>query len=372
MKKPLSLRSYLTNNFRRTVGILLALSLGIASVLIFDSISYGVTTSSQLGDVDVVERLTKLYPGDDPASYESSRNELTANPDVERLIPVRMEDMNFQHFFGIANVQCFFTAPEEISYLLEKMDLHLASGRLPADEKEIVLTGYLAANKGKTIGDTIGKVKDPTEKLPGEYTIVGILEGEMIVGFGIDNSGAPDGANYLAVPAPGKLASVNEAIRNYTDSSLYYWDLGKAQETDGSNKSRLNGIFDVFALAIMAMMAFGIGNASYAHYFSRRYEFGLLRSIGYTKNALLFRVIKEVTGIVVIGLLLGCVIGLGVNLYLKGVTFDARGYPFVLVQARGLLRMIAIPMASAVFAIVPSAWLLSNLDPMLVVEKNEG
>jgi putative ABC transport system permease protein len=352
--------------------MIIALSFSIAMVLIFDSIAYGVTTSSELGDVGVAERVTKIYCGDQPEEYKAAIEKLAASQSTERLIKARIQDMNFQHFFGTANVQTFFVSEAELPLLLEYMDVKLLEGRMPQTEKEVVLTSYLAANKGKKVGDLIGKTVDATEKLPGEYSVVGILSGECIAGFGIDIKNDDLFSRYLALPKQNQLGAMNQVIREFSQDELYYWDLGKATESDENNKNRLNGIFDTIALAILIMMSFGIGNASYAHYFSRRYEFGILQSVGYTKNAMLLRIAREVLGICLLSLVFGTLLGLGINLALKINMFDVRGYPFSLVQARGFLRTVAIPVSTAVFTIFPSAWLLSNVDPMIVVEKNEG
>lgn len=372
MRKPLSFTNYFTNNLRRTIGMVVALSFSIAMVLIFDSIAYGVTMSSNLGDVGVAEKVTKIYCGDQADRYEAAIKELRSSEHTEILVKARIQDMDFQHFFGTANVQTFFVSQSDIPLILEHMKLKLLEGRLPQEENEVVLTTYLAANKGKKVGDHIGKSVDATEKMPGEYTVVGILSGDCIAGFGCFSENGNPYSEYLAVPKENQRDAMNQVIREFSEDDLFYWDYGKATESDESNKNRLNGIFDTIALAILVMMSFGIGNASYAHYFSRRYEFGLLQSIGYTKNAMLLRIAREVFGICLVSLVLGCFIGLGVNLALKVNLFDVRGYPFSLVQARGFLRMVAIPVSTAVFAIFPSAWLLSNVDPMIVVEKNEG
>lgn len=372
LNKPLSFINYFKNNTKRNISLVAVLSFSIMMIVIFDAIAYGVQKSSQWGDVSTVKNLTKIYVGESSESYEAVLKQIQKMPQVERMVRVRTQNMDYLHMFGTCNVQTFFVSKNDLNYLMEKMQVSLIEGRIPSAPNEIILTEYLAKNKGKWLGDKIGKTVDATEKMPGEYVIVGILKGECIVGLGINASDEDPYSNYLVVPRKGQLNELNQALSSFHEDELQLWDLGKAVKNDLNNQTRLNAIFDTIAVALLFVIAFGIGNASYAHYFSRRYEFGLLQSIGYTKNSLLLRVAKEIGLFCIISLGIGLLSGVGINVFLDKVFFDPKGYPSSLLQMRGIIKVMSIPAATAAFGIIPSAWLLTKVDPMIVIEKFEG
>lgn len=351
----------------------LAISLSVFMIIIFQTLTYTVLEGGRLGDVVVVQHLTKIYPGDLGKISELTMEKIKHSEAVERVIPMNAENMLYHHFFATANTQIFFVSDQDITYVIEKLGLKLSGGRLPEIGKnEIVIESKMLKNKNLKIGDFIGKEVDTSENLPGKYQIVGILEGSSMTGLiSVEESKIAELSSALVVPKAGKLEEANEWISSIPKEELSSWTLSKALVNYHNNATTLNTIFGILSIAIIFVMSFASGNASYALYFSRRYEFGILQSIGYTRTQILFRVGREILFLNLLGFITGLVIGIGTELILNVTYFEAHGYPFLLIQPDGLIKAITIPLCTSLFGLIPAGWLLSKIDPMTVVEKFE-
>lgn len=371
--KPLAFTTYFQNNRRRSLTMTLALSLSVFMILIIQTVTYSVLEGGRLGDAAVVEQLSKIYPSDSKEIPKEVMDNIRNDPSVERVIAMNSADLAYHHFFGSSNTQVFFVPDQDITYVLDKLGLKLTEGRMPkAGTKEILMESKFAKNKNKKIGDFIGKAVDSTEKIPGKYEVVGILEGYSMIGLvSVEEDQISQLTYALVIPRSGKLEQMNQYISNIPRNYLSSWTLDKAQDNYNNNANFLNSIFGILSIAIIFVMSFASGNASYALYFSRRYEFGLLYSIGFTRGQILLRVAKEIFLLNLLGFICGIVLGIGTELILNACYFEAHGYAFLLIQPNGLIKAITIPFCTAIFGLIPAGWILSKIDPMTVVEKYE-
>lgn len=374
MTRPLSFKRYIISNAKMSIAMTVALSLSVMMILVFQTITFAVTESGRIGDVSVVEHLTKVYPGKFSNMPKELKEKLEYDRSVAEVIPVHIEDMDYHHIFGTCNTQVFFVSPANLDLLMEQLKFTLYQGRLPlVGAKEILLSEKLADNKGLKIGDQIGKAVNAREKLPGSYKIVGIIKGTSMLGLGfLDPSKALDVEALLMIPKPGQLTDMNRMIRSIPKDQLGFWDIDKAIVNYEASENTLNTIFGVLSMSILFVMAFAAGNASYSHYFSRRYEFGLLQSMGYTRRQILIRVTKEIVLLNLFSLFLGFLLGLFTIIIMKVTVFDPKGYPFVYLQTDGLLKATSILLCTTLFGLIPAGWLLSKVNPMIIIEKFEG
>lgn len=374
MKRPLSFTRYLISNAKMSIAMTFALSLSVMMILIFQTITFAVSESGRIGDVTVVEHLTKVYPGNVSDMPKEVKEKLENDSTVANAIPVRMENMDYHHIFGTCNTQAFFVSPTYLSGLMEQLNFTLYQGRLPKEgAKEILLSEKLAANKGLKLGDQIGKAVNANEKLPGSYTIVGIIKGPSMLGLGfLESSEALEVEALLLIPKSDQLTNMNRMIRSISEEQVGFWDIDKANVNYEASENTLNTIFGVLSMSILFVMAFAAGNASYSHYFSRRYEFGLLQSMGYTRRQILTRVTKEIVFLNLFSLFLGFLLGFILIVIMKVTIFDPKGYPFVYLQTDGLLKATSILLCTTLFGLIPAGWLLSKVNPMIIIEKFEG
>lgn len=353
--------------------MILSLTLSVFLIYAFKTVVFAVNEASMQGDVVSMQNMTFVLAGSSGAIAPDIVEQIKSNPDVERAFPVVSQHTQYYHFFGMAEILVSFMRGEDIPYAVQRKGLTLASGRMPEPGKnEIVLSRKLADNRGKKIGDYIGKEVDPSDSLQGKLKIVGLLDGDSLLGLSaVDESQASALPNLMVFPRDGKLESFNAWIESISSEKAQYWDKRKAGENYENSSNTLNAIFAILSLAIVIVMAFASANSSYAHYFSRRYEFGMLQSIGYTKAQILSRAAREIGVVNLAGLAGGLALSLVAGCILGKAFFDPHGYIFRLIQPDGLLAELAVPFSTALLGLIPAGWMLSRVGPMTVVEKFE-
>ncbi|MBC8061657.1 MAG: ABC transporter permease [Clostridiaceae bacterium] len=371
--KPLSFIKYFHNNVKKSLVIMLALILSIFMIIIFQMVMFAVNEPARIADVEVSNYATKIFEGKSGKIDAGVIKQMQENEKVERFIPTSEQDMDYNHLFGTCNISVFSIRESDIKYVLEKLGLKLREGRMPVVGKnEILLDWRLANNKNKKIGNFIGKEINLQEKLTGKYKIVGILEGKSIIGVIPTWESQELSMNKLLVfPKEGQLEKINEEFSKVTAEKAYFWTKEKAEDNYTKNEKSLKDMFGIMSIAVILVMSFASGNSSYAQYFSRRNEFALLQSIGYTRGQILLRAAKEIALLNLVGLAAGVTLGFVAGLILDRTFFIPNGYPFVLMQSNGMIEALTIPLCTALFGLIPAGWLLSTIDPMTVVEKSE-
>lgn len=371
--KPLSAVKYFRRNFRKSAAMVLALMLSVFLIYAFKMIVYSVNEATMRGDVAGVEDMTYVIAGTSGSIAPDVLAYIANDPDVERAVPILNQHTQYNHFMGTAEVLVSFLKSGDIPYVMQRKGLTLAAGRLPEPgSNEIVLSANLANNKGKKIGDFIGKEVDPSDILQGKLKIVGLLDGDAIAGLSaMADDQAAKLTNLLVFPKAGKLAGFNAWVESLPPDKAQYWDLRLAEKNYVDSSKTLNTVFSILSIAIVAVMAFAAGNSSYASYFSRRYEFGVLQSVGYTKAQILLRAAKEIGIVSLMGLVFGLALSLGAGAALGWAFFAPHGYIFRLMQPEGLLAALAVPFATALLGLIPAGWMLAKVGPMTAVEKFE-
>lgn len=371
--KPLSFMKYFKSNFRKSAAITAALVLSVFLIIVFRMVTFSVTEATRLADVALFADMSSVMPGEVGKLDEGVIEQIKGMSAVDRIVPVLGRHTDYNHFFGTSDAFVFTLRNADIGYVLKKKGLKLAEGRMPKPgENEILLERKLANNKGKKLGDFIGMEVDPSEKLPGKYRIVGLLDGNCIVGFiPMDDSQASQLLNLMVYPKDGQLSEMNSELAGLPAKKVNKWTIREANDDYIGNARTLNTIFEISAFAVIFIMSFASGNSSYAQYFARRYEFGVLQSIGYTKSQILLRAAREIGFFNLFGFIGGALFSIAAGMVLEVAFFEPHGYAFRLIQPEGVLIALTVPVCTALFGLIPAGWLLSRISPMTVIEKFE-
>jgi putative ABC transport system permease protein len=123
---------------------------------------------------------------------------------------------------------------------------------------------------------------------------------------------------------------------------------------------RLLDLISTVAIAAMAVASLGVANTIMASVRSRRWQFGVLRSIGLGRGDLLRLVLAEATMLGLVGVALGVAAGLEISVDAKKITGDLLGYnpdmqiPWAVV-AGGCLALLAIALAASLWPAISVA-----------------
>ena len=371
--KPLSALRYIVNNKKRSISMILAIAVSVLLILIFQIVFYGVTESAKMATIGRFERLSILGPGDKGVISDKVITQFYDSPLIEKIISTESATTDYYHFFGNLNIPVYSLNKDDLQYVMKALDLKLKEGRLPdTDKQEIIVDEMLLNNKGKKLGDYIGKEVDKGERLDGKYKIVGVVEGNCIIGFSaIGNKQEIQNSIILLYPKEGRLNELNKQLEKIAPSDAQYNSLDKASELLNKDTELTEDASTVIVIVIMVIMSFAAGNSSYAQYFSRRYEFSTLQSLGYTRLKILLRAACEILFTNMLGFVLGLMLAVLSALCLKMLIYDPNGYPFILANWVGVLKAAIIPLCTIVFSLIPAWWTLSKTDQIEAMEKYE-
>lgn len=371
--KPLSALRYIVNNKKRSISMILAIAVSVMLILVFQIVFYGVTESAKMTTLGRFEKLSIIGPGDKGVISDSVITELYDSPLIEEMISTQSATTDYYHFFGNLNIPVYSLNKEDLQYVLKALDMKLKEGRLPdTDKQEIIVDEMLLRNKGKKLGDYIGKEVDKGERLDGKYKIVGVVEGNCIIGFSaIGNKQEIQNSIILLYPKEGRLNELNKQLEKIAPSDAQYNSLDKSSELLNKDTELTEDASTVIVIVIMVIMSFAAGNSSYAQYFSRRFEFSTLQSLGYTRLKILLRAACEILFTNMLGFLLGLILTVLSALCLKLLIYDPNGYPFILADWVGVIKAAIVPLCTIVFSLIPAWWTLSKTDQIEAMEKYE-
>jgi putative ABC transport system permease protein len=122
----------------------------------------------------------------------------------------------------------------------------------------------------------------------------------------------------------------------------------------------LLNLISTVAIAAMAVASLGVANTIMASVRSRRWQFGVLRSIGLGRGDLLRLILAEATMLGLVGIALGIAAGLEISIDARRITGDILGYspdmqiPWPIV-AGGCLALLAIAIAASIWPAISVA-----------------
>lgn len=371
--RPLSPVLYFINNKRKSFSMVIALAVSILLIMVFQIVFYAVNESGHLAYSGRLDNMTVIYPGEEGGLKEEFLSRIRKNPNLERTVPIQVMTTDYYHFFGNLNIPVYMVSDDNLKFVIDKLKLKLKEGKLPSFGKaEILLDERTARNKGKSLGDYIGKEVDSDERMSGKYKIVGILKGECLIGLGIQASNLLNEKNGLLVfPKEGKLTALNEIFKGINQDEAKIQTKEYGQNVFKEDIEMSNMVTNIMVTVVIFITSFAAGNLNYTQYFSRRYEFGTLQAIGYSRFQILLRAAVEILILNITGFIFGIILVFMAAALLKVIVFDPKGYPFVYIQLEGFIKAIIIPACTIVFSLIPAWWTLSRVNPMEVVELYE-
>lgn len=370
--KPLSPLIYFTNNKRRSLSMIIALAVSILLITVFQTVFYAVNESCRLAYSGRLDYMTVIYPGENGGLNEEFLKSISDNQNMERKVPMQVMTTDYYHFFGNLNIPVYWVREGDLKYVIDKLSLKLKEGSLPTPGKaEILLDERTALNKGKSLGDYVGREVDPNERMSGKYKVVGILEGECLIGLGEVNQDLEEKNGTLVFPQEGKLETLNEMFKGVKQEEARIQTKEYGESVFKEDREMSNMVTTIMVAVIIFIMSFAAGNLNYAQYFSRRYEFGTLQAIGYSRVQILLRAAKEILIMNISGFLFGIILTFVATALLKVMIFDPKGYPFAYMQLNVFLKVLVVPACTVIFSLIPAWWTLSKVNPMEVVELYE-
>ncbi len=318
----LSAMRYIKNNKRR-VSVLIV-SLTLCFVLTYISFFFLSTTTETFRSVllDNAEKLQYIEPSarvfdlDYEMSVEDEylrKYDIKLNELIDRLrekeeikdaFKAEIVYGTVQSFVGRYTFELPLVTKEEMPILLKHMKAALTEGRLPEKNNEIVLSESAMKNEDYRLGDSL--------KENHSITIVGIIECEYYFGCGIYEGDTYDNQR-ICILSDGSIEDLTLFLNNMgykVDRSREKIIDKTSGEEDLQNDviDAIEGGTDIVYVFILAVLFIVLLIVYTTYLRDRQNEWCLYSSIGYSKKAIYFSIIRELLFTFAVSLFAGGII----------------------------------------------------------------
>jgi putative ABC transport system permease protein len=395
------LRQQLSGGVWRAAGTCAALMVGLAILVVMNVQGNSALSGWKLPDKfpDVFITAPVLNPLDDAAMQK-----LRAVPGVKQAMPIAIASPEFSNpvfaMIGAAvlpNATMFFGVDPDIAFDLMELDFRQGT---PQQAKEmlrkgrhVVITEEFRQLKGLGVGDTL-RLRTPRHG-DVDYTIAGVV---WSPGIDVIVSMQDMGRQFdqrTAASIFGSLADAKEDFgveKHFLVAAQLDYHVEKEQmleriETSLQRRNmkigdirqikfaiqrgfaRLLLFVSTVAVAAMAVASLGVTNTIMASIRSRRWHFGVLRSIGVTRSQLLRLVLAEAALLGLVGVALGLAAGAVMSMNANGLGRIIIGYaPPILVPWGIVLGGSGAIMVIALLASLWPAWGVTRTEPLALLQ----
>jgi hypothetical protein len=366
MNQPLSIGKYYYNNQKQVTIVFLITCFSV--ILQYALLIYVTTMLNLTKESTPWEKVVYVYT--EKLKQPQLQQALSKERSVSQVLPVNFQTTS--RYGGLATI--LLLNVNEIQPVLDSLKLNLIKGRSPAPgTHEIILHWKLAALKGLKIGDYFGNKFSKLELLEGEYQLVGLIDGDLMIGFAdldayiTDYQLATDDTAFLVVPQKGQFAQVNSYLACCAQKDPKLATLYKPEDTSLDNCANL--IINIIYLVITGIVAICVSFLFYLYFFHRRPECGLLEALGHSRQMIVGKAFLEISGINFLGCLLGVGVGLLSGWALNSFVLTKHGLPLVLWKTNYTFKLLSIPIFITLSSILPVWRLLKKVDPISIIEE---
>lgn len=373
--KPLSVLNYSRNNKKKVIVAITCVCVSVFLIYTFHIIFSTLPNTQEFLCLNPLKNGSQVTPAKKNAPIEDSIiNSIFKNASVEKVIPIKYQYTSFYTLAWDNSSPVYSMKEEDMNYYLKRLNIEIKSGRLPKKGfKEIALDYHIANNKGLKLGDSFGHSVDKTEPFPGQYKIVGILEGESSTNIIPYETNLPDNElikyGMMVLSKQGQNDALDRFLRNISKSQATI--VTYSLEKENIEKYLLNGantIINLIIILAIAVMSISVGNSIYVHFLERRKEFGILGAIGYSEASIIGKALLEITFMNVIGFITGIFLALISGYLLKTLYFDAQGLQADFWVPKALIQSMCVPVFTTLFSLVPIYRLIRRIDPINIIE----
>jgi len=371
---PLSPVLYFQRNLKRTLPVLGIIALAVLGVLVV-----GVLAASQLGDskrdwLDPARIFAKVSPRRGTLDPNIAAR-LRAHPDVEHLVRVIPASIRGVTMMGSQSFPIMGLPEKELDGYLSATGMHVIEGRLPqGSRRELMLHTALMKSKGLVIGDTVGRDVDPDEWLPGQFQVVGRLDGPIQLGLVTapalrEFTGRAEQLQVFA--KPGRMAALDPYLRSLSSEDVDITSISSAEETWVRETGNVTPVLFAINSITVFVLSLAVGLLNQIYFLQRIPEYGILLALGYRVRFLVWRTLAEALTLTVTGWLLGLGLSYGLGWALREWIFSPRGRTLAALTPDIVATTLPIPLLIAVFSLVTVIRRLVTMDPVSIVERRD-
>jgi ABC-type lipoprotein release transport system permease subunit len=373
---PLSPWTYGRRNVRKILPTMIILTFVVMLVIVILSTLAGLRDSTLVYTREF-DQWTLVFPKRDTRLPRVLIQEIAAHPATERVIDSRNCFVRVKTLIGPMPFNLRAAKPEEIDFLLNRVNARLKEGSLPRPgTSEVALHENIMKANGWSMGREFGIDVDEEDWMPGRFRVVGVLEGPTPIGvcsFEFLNNplqyafSAKLWERVVAVAKPGRIGELNAFLRSRKDIKVY--DKTRAVDDVVQGFDRIILVFRFISITLIVVVSFVVGLLNNIFFAQRIDEFAVLLAIGHTKRRLFRMVFGETAIMMTLSWAVGLALGLGLFAAFRGSVLLPRGIPVPFWHAGPLLVSLSLPVVAQIFAVVTVLGRLRRIDPVQIIER---
>lgn len=377
--KPLSALNYSRNNKRKLVTSIISIMVAVSFLFVLQTFIKSIYITLNELNTNAYNIHIKIYSVDkDHPIPEKIISEIENSPDVDKIIPFIEYSTRYTIPASLTGAEILSVRANDMEYLMQKHKTTLKAGRLPREEnKEVALDSRVAKNKNVKIGDKIGNSVLKNDSLDGEYTVVGLLDGENFISI-MPYSITAESINSkemsllqksaLIFPKENKLSQVEELVNSYPRNEIHILTLKDTIEIINQRSMSILNTLDMVCIIAIVVMVISVGSSKFVQFYNRKQEFGVLNALGYTKLEIMKKTFMEILLINSLGFFIGLGFGLLLSFLISMAIFESVGAIPVVFCFKALFISLFIPLFTALFTLVPVNRMINSLDPIVMIE----
>lgn len=371
MRKPLSYFMYFKSHKKSSIAIVISIGLAI---LLIGAIQLYVTEMSEdnaRGDNNY-EYMTAVYKDNKPVP-NNVLDKIKEDPSVDKVVKVVRFRYMIRSVLGTdSDFEGFYADEDDIKYIMDKIKVKFDRGSYVKNgDNRILINENAARFKKVSVGDFVGSDVRKDDYFPGKYKIKGILKGDNMLSFIAVDSKTLERENYryLVFPKKGKMTEMNKFINSILKDGVKSCNYETMLTSQKNIIKGFDTVFNLMIILMIVVMSTVLGNSSYINYMRRRSEIGILKAMGYTREKIILRMVKEMG--------ISSLFGFGFG-YLALLIFE-KAYNSFFLWSRGLSmfhiswglfpKLLAIPLFITIFSIIPVSRLLEKVEPISIIER---
>ncbi len=353
MHKALGCKTYMIGNKKNVISFIITIVVAITMLGLSKSVITSVEDEHKLyffGSQYYTIVATTDEECIDPAFVERGKD----LKEVEHAYYVNTEFLPIYSLTGYWGSKLIHIEKSGIQEILQAIGIEYDSQDIPLEDRGQIITSTRIAKNLKLIK---GEAMQEDDRL----IFYDSFESNLLVSFTPITATNQTTAS-LFIPREGQLEAMNSALREIVPQNYKVYDRASYEASDTSFIGGTYTTFNIIVILITIASSIATGVSTYVHYKGRREEVSVLKAIGYSEEAILLRVTKEILAIIVIGTCLG-IGALFVVIYLSNqlIIYPNAYMPFR-IDARVLCSIEVIPLCMLAFSLTPTWILLKTVD----------
>lgn len=369
--------TFLVRNSRKTLPligvIVLAVMLICGIVSLINSIPLSVRTIYSYSAL-----MMGVTPRGDAAMTDLVRPiiELESPIEIERIATCRASETEVRSIVGPWTFAVIAVSPADLDFTLRRIGSTRLEGRQPKPgAPEAVITEPVARNLKLKLGDVILSPEKNEGYSPQEVRVVGIAQtAKWMILADLDyyraNHFPPIDLLLVFAKDPAQQGALDAwAMERFKGERTRIVAFSEIERQSREMFNTLYRILDVVIGTLVVVITVMMGMLINIHLSQRTQEFALLQALGYTKRAMVRRVVTETLMVVFLGWVLGLGAAFCMLKLCEVVLMAPNAYAIELVDPVALRYTVPVPLAILTVSLITLWQRFRTFDPVGVVER---